>query len=85
MGWVADLLKEIPSAARYKSDLEKLASDHEVLKSENVALKDENTTLKSELHAAKEEIRNLEEQQVKAASAKSNEQGRKRAKSYSVQ
>src|SRR3972149_11892914 len=39
MGWLADLLKEIPSAARYKAELEQLASEHAALKQENAALK----------------------------------------------
>lgn len=48
MGWVADLLKEIPSAARYKAELEEMAS--------------ENETLLSKLKAAEEKIRDLEAQ-----------------------
>jgi DNA-binding MarR family transcriptional regulator len=55
MGWITDLLKEIPSAARYKSELEQLESEHGILKSEN-------TVLQSQLKAAEEKIRNLEEQ-----------------------
>jgi hypothetical protein len=39
MGWIADLLKEVPSAARYKTELEELATEHEALKQENVSLK----------------------------------------------
>lgn len=35
MGWLTDLLKEIPSTALYKSKLEQLASEHAILKSEN--------------------------------------------------
>lgn len=55
MGWITDLLKEIPSAARYKAELEQLASEHGILKSENAVLQ-------SKLKAAEEKIRNLEEQ-----------------------
>jgi len=44
MGWLADLLKEIPSAARYKAELEQLTSEH-------AALKEENTKLKAALEA----------------------------------
>lgn len=39
MGWLADLLKEIPSAARYKAELDQLASEHATLKQENATLK----------------------------------------------
>jgi hypothetical protein len=39
MGWIADLLKEIPSAARYKADLEQLSADHDALKKQNNALR----------------------------------------------
>lgn len=39
MGWLADLLKEIPSAARYKAELEELAAEHAALKKENAELK----------------------------------------------
>lgn len=49
MGWLADLLKEIPSAARYKAELEQLASEH-------TALKQENATLKTALEKANAEI-----------------------------
>ena len=53
MGWIADLLKEIPSAARYKFELEQLASEHSVLKSEN-------GVLQTKLLAAEEKIQRLE-------------------------
>ena len=33
MGWIADLLKEIPSAARYKSELEAMEKENASLKS----------------------------------------------------
>jgi len=54
MGWITDLLKEIPSAARYKAELEKLESEYSILKSEN-------TVLQSKLQAAEEEIGTLEQ------------------------
>ena len=41
MGWVADLLKEIPSAARYKSELEAMEKENASLKSEVANLKQE--------------------------------------------
>lgn len=49
MGWLADLLKEIPSAARYKVELEQLAREH-------TALKEENATLKATLEKANAEL-----------------------------
>ncbi len=52
MGWLADLLKEIPSAARYKAELEQLASEH-------AALNAKNEILTSELEAAQREIKRL--------------------------
>ena len=55
MGWIADLLKEIPSAARYKAELEKLESSHESLQAQN-------RIQKSQLEAKDIEIRNLKEQ-----------------------
>lgn len=58
MGWIADLLKEVPSAARYKAELDKLASDCDAVKSENAALK-------SRLQAVEEENRNLKQRSIK--------------------
>lgn len=49
MGWLADLLKEIPSAARYKAEFEQLAREH-------TALKAENATLKAALEKADDEL-----------------------------
>lgn len=41
MGWIADLLKEIPSAARYKSELEAMEKENASLKSEVSKLRQE--------------------------------------------
>ena len=41
MGWIADLLQEIPSAARYKSELEAMEKKVITLESENVNLMQE--------------------------------------------
>ncbi|WP_421832542.1 hypothetical protein [Limnobacter sp.] len=41
MGWIADLLKEIPSAARYKSELEAMEKQNGLLKLENENLRNE--------------------------------------------
>lgn len=66
MGWIADLLQEIPSAARYKIELEKLESEHAVLKSEN-------GELRAQLEAANLEIQRLNEQiKEKSGSHKSD-------------
>ncbi|MGQ0523353.1 MAG: hypothetical protein ACT4P8_06810 [Betaproteobacteria bacterium] len=55
MGWIADLLKEIPTAARYKAELEQLESERDTLKTEN-------ENLQSKLQAAEEKVRNLEKE-----------------------
>jgi predicted HTH transcriptional regulator len=49
MGWIADLLKEIPSAARYKAELEAMEKD-------NAALKMENANMKAQLENARQEL-----------------------------
>ena len=41
MGWIADLLQEIPSAARYKSELEAMEKKVTSLEVENVNLRQE--------------------------------------------
>ena len=41
MGWIADLLKEIPSAARYKAELEAMEKKVISLEAENVNLRQE--------------------------------------------
>ena len=41
MGWIADLLQEIPSAARYKSELEAMEKKVISLESENVNFRQE--------------------------------------------
>ena len=51
MGWLADLLKEIPSAARYKAELEQLASEHSALKAENKNLRAELQQRAAKIHA----------------------------------
>lgn len=62
MGWIADLLKEIPSAARYKAELEQLESEHEVAQRKITDLEAEKTVLQAKLAAAEEKIGNLEAQ-----------------------
>ncbi len=59
MGWIADLLSEIPSAARYKIELEQLESDHATLKVENAALKEKVKTCEENLDRANKEIGDL--------------------------
>ena len=53
MGWIADLLKEIPSAARYKVELEEMEKQNATLKAENASLKSELEPLRNELAALK--------------------------------
>ena len=55
VGWLADLLKEIPSAARYAAECEKLESENDTLKAQNAILR-------SEVEAAKKKIGELEKQ-----------------------
>ena len=49
MGWIADLLKEIPSAARYKAELE-------LMEKENASLKADNSRLKADLESSRKEL-----------------------------
>lgn len=49
MGWIADLLLEIPTAARYKAQLE-------AMENENTSLRAENSRLSSELEALRDEL-----------------------------
>lgn len=55
MGWIADLLEQIPSAAAYKVQLEKLDSEHKILQAEN-------RDLKAKLETANREIDKLKQQ-----------------------
>src|SRR5205823_4111138 len=57
MGWIADLLEQIPSAAAYKIQLEKLDSDYKILKAEHERLKSENAKLRAKLDAAERKIK----------------------------
>ena len=49
MGWVADLLKEIPSAARYKSELEAMEKENAQLKTKVSSLETSNADLRQEI------------------------------------
>ena len=49
MGWIADLLKEIPSAARYKSELEAMEKENAALKSKVSILEAEDVNLRQEI------------------------------------
>ena len=49
MGWIADLLKEIPSAARYKAELE-------TMEKENASLKSQVKDLQQEIQRRDDEV-----------------------------
>ena len=49
MGWIADLLREIPSAARYKFELEAMEAKVAALEKENANLKSEIAELRQEI------------------------------------
>ena len=51
MGWIADLLKEIPSAARYKAELEELEREHAEAKAEVARLQLRVADLESQLRS----------------------------------
>lgn len=53
MGWIADLLKEIPSAARYKAELEAMEKENNSQKAELARLNSKVEALKSELKSYK--------------------------------
>lgn len=65
MGWIADLLKEIPSAARYKAELESMEKKVIALEAENISLREEiqrrdDVLQKENFHGQRlEEIREL--------------------------
>ena len=58
MGWIADLLKEIPSAARYKAELEDMEKENSILKSENGVLKSQIIELRQEIQRRDDVIQN---------------------------
>ena len=49
MGWISDLLKEIPSAARYKSELEAIEKENAALKAKVGVLEAEAVNLRQEI------------------------------------
>jgi response regulator of citrate/malate metabolism len=55
MGWIADLLEQIPSAAAYKVQLEKLDSDYRIIKAENSDLRVKLANAQSEIDRLKKE------------------------------
>jgi DNA-binding MarR family transcriptional regulator len=64
MGWIADLLQEIPSAARYKVQLEQLEAEHKVLESENRELRANLETAKLEINRLKQEAQEKQKENV---------------------
>src|SRR5436190_159754 len=62
MGWLADLLEQIPSAAAYKIQLEKLDSEYKILKAEHERVKSESSDLQAKLQDARSEIDRLKKE-----------------------
>lgn len=60
MGWIADLLKEIPSAAKFKSDLEEMEKENKKLKEENQDLRRKLDLAERELEKEKSLINTLD-------------------------
>jgi len=56
MGWVADLLKEIPSAARYKAELEEMKVENAKLKQKVLSLESEKENLRQEIQRRDEVV-----------------------------
>lgn len=57
MGWIADLLKEIPSAARYKAELEEMEKENASLKVEKAVLQSQVADLRQEIQRRDEVIK----------------------------
>ena len=57
MGWITDLLKEIPSAARYKAELEEFEAECVTLRTENSSLRSELSDLRASLIAQEPSVR----------------------------
>ena len=56
MGWIADLLKEIPSAARYKAELEEMEKENASLKAEKAILESQVADLRQVMQQRDDEI-----------------------------
>ena len=59
MGWIADLLKEVPTAAKYKADLETMERENAQLKAANAALRSEVERLRATGHSSSSVLNNL--------------------------
>ena len=59
MGWVADLLKEVPTAAKFKADLETMERENASLKASNAALRAELDRLRASGHTSSPVLTNL--------------------------
>ncbi len=60
MGWIADLLKEIPSAARYKAELEAMEKENVLLNQKVSSLESENKNLRHEIQRRNDVIQKEE-------------------------
>lgn len=90
MGWIADLLKEIPSAARYKAELEEMGRENGILKEKVSALELDNKKLRQEIRRRDDIIQKdkshndlLEEDKIKILTFLSNQQDRLTAQEIS--
>lgn len=59
MGWIADLLKEVPTAAKFKADLEAMERENASLKAANAALRKELERLRAATPSASPVLTNL--------------------------
>jgi hypothetical protein len=60
MGWIADLLKEIPTAAKYKADLESMERENASLRSSVTALRTELDRLRASGQSSSPIMNNLD-------------------------
>lgn len=63
MGWIADLIQELPVSAALKAKLEKLESEYEQQRADLAKVREENERLKAEL--AKFQQQGLDEIEIK--------------------
>lgn len=72
MGLIADLLKEIPSAARYKAELEAMEKENVSLKSQISILRAENDNLQEEIRRRDDIVKEKESHDKRLDDVKHN-------------